>query len=203
MFSSLIIFLCIINAWRVFPVFCAIHLSKNKELIIEELIYWSVCSKMPPKNNYYLLSQLLIRKKEYRNLLYYRLRYSNFFGAMLIRILFPRLESLYLSCSNIGKCLYIQHGFATQISAKSIGEYCWINQQVTIGYSFDNDPPVIGNGVRISAGAKVLGNIYIGDNAIIGANAVVVKDVDACAIVGGVPANNIGINKDHKLYCKA
>ena len=117
-------------------------------------------------------------------------------------MLFPLKETLELCCSNIGKNLYIQHGFSTQISAQSIGENCWINQQVTIGYSFDDQPPVIGNGVRISAGAKVLGNIYIGNNAIIGANAVVTKDVADNDIVVGVPAKPIKKNVNHCLWVK-
>ena len=52
-------------------------------------------------------------------------------------------------------------------------------------YGFSDTPPSIGNGVRISAGAKVIGNIMLGDNSIIGANAAVVKNVDENAIVGG------------------
>lgn len=100
----------------------------------------------------------------------------------------------------IGPRLYIQHGFATYISAKSIGSDCWINQQVTIGYTFDPEPPVIGNGVRISAGAKVVGSITVGDNAIIAANAAVAKNVPENAIVGGVPAKVIGENVEHRLY---
>ena len=88
------------------------------------------------------------------------------------------------------------------ISAKSIGSDCWINQQVTIGYTFAHQPPVIGNGVRISAGAKVVGNITIGDNVIIAANAAVVKDVPANAVVGGVLAKIIGENIEHKLFKK-
>lgn len=119
---------------------------------------------------------------------------------MVFRVLFPLKETLEIGCSKIGKNLYIQHGFATQISAQSIGDNCWINQQVTIGYSFDNKPPVIGNGVRISAGAKVIGDIYIGNNAIIGANAVVTKDVADNDIVVGVPAKPIKKNVEHCLW---
>lgn len=71
---------------------------------------------------------------------------------------------------------------------------------MTIGYTFDSKSPIIGNGVRVSAGAKVLGSIAVGDNSIIAANAAVVKDVPNNAIVGGVPAKAIGVNTDHKLY---
>ena len=52
--------------------------------------------------------------------------------------------------------------------------------------------PRVGSNVYISAGAKVLGNIVIGDNVIIGANAVVTKDVPNDVIVVGVPARIIG-----------
>lgn len=114
--------------------------------------------------------------------------------------MFPPMETLYINTKEIGRCLFIQHGFATNITAKQIGDFCWINQQVTIGYTFDSEPPTIGNGVRISAGAKVLGKITVGDNAIVAANAAVVKDVLECQIVGGVPAKVIGFNDDHRLY---
>ena len=112
------------------------------------------------------------------------------------------METLYILTPQIGPRLYIQHGFATIISAKSIGSDCWINQQVTIGYTFAQEAPVIGNGVRISAGAKVVGNIVVGDNVIVAANAVVVKDVPENSIVGGVPAKIIAENNIHKLYIK-
>lgn len=115
-------------------------------------------------------------------------------------MLFPGMDTLYINTPEIGSRLFIQHGFATNISAKRIGSDCWINQQVTIGYTFDSEPPVIGNGVRISAGAKVLGQIEIGDNAIIAANAAVVKSVEENMVVGGVPAKIIGENSKHKLF---
>ena len=49
-------------------------------------------------------------------------------------------------------------------------------------------PPVIGNNVRIGAGAKVLGNIRVGNNARIGADAMVLTDVPENATAVGVPA---------------
>jgi serine O-acetyltransferase len=51
---------------------------------------------------------------------------------------------------------------------------------------------MIGGHVDIGAGAKIIGNITIGEHALIGANAVVIKDVPAYAIVAGIPAKVIG-----------
>ncbi len=73
-----------------------------------------------------------------------------------------------------------------------IGENVRIDQHVTIGIRWDEDAaPIIGNNVRIGAGAKVLGKIRIGDNARIGANAVVLTDVPDNATAVGVPARII------------
>ncbi len=68
--------------------------------------------------------------------------------------------------------------------------------------------PRIGNNVYIGCGAKILGDIIIGDNCIIGANAVVIKDVPAKVCVGGIPARTIyelteeQILKNYKLLRK-
>jgi len=102
--------------------------------------------------------------------------------------IFRPIDTLFFYTPSIGPGLFIQHGFSTVIACDRIGENCWINQQVTIGYSNDTDCPVIGNNVRIAAGAKVFGKITVGDNSIIGANAVVCKNVPPNCTVVGVPA---------------
>ena len=80
-----------------------------------------------------------------------------------------------------------------------IGPNCLIFQQVTIGTRGWNRPaPVIGAGVEIGAGAKVLGPITIGDGARIGANAVVVCDVPAGCTAVGIPARVVGRRKLRK-----
>ena len=196
-----------INFFRTWGGYIIIRLSgKNfQDKTFGEMDYWYKCLGISAFHSYfYKFSYLLSNYKEYRNLV--RLRFSqqkNTFLKIVSEIMlitFPNMQTLYLATANIGWNLFIQHGFSTVVSAKEIGEYCWISQQVTIGYSNDAEPPTIGNGVRITAGAKVLGAISIGDNVIVGANSVVVKDVEDNKIVGGVPAKVIGENLKKRLY---
>lgn len=70
-----------------------------------------------------------------------------------------------------------------------MGENCQIYQQVTIGNN--GGIPTIGNNVEICAGAKVIGPITIGDDVVIGANAVVTKNIPSHSVVVGSPAKII------------
>ena len=70
------------------------------------------------------------------------------------------------------------------------GEGIHIEHQVTIGAE-QGQSPVLGNDIFIGAGAKLIGNIQIGDHVRIGANAVVLRDVPAHATAVGVPARNL------------
>ena len=74
-----------------------------------------------------------------------------------------------------------------------LGQRVSIGQGVTIGGSFGSGIPKIGSDVWISAGARVLGEISIGNNVIIGANAVVLKSIPDNCVVAGVPARTIRI----------
>lgn len=140
------------------------------------------------------MAVLLWRFKEFRNVVIYRCR-NHPVRRRIIGLFYPPMESLYIDALDIGGGLYIQHGFATMIAAKSIGENCWINQQVTIGYNGQGDPPVIGDHVTITCGAKVLGSITIGDHVTVGANAVVIRDVPPNCTVGGVPARVLRVRE--------
>ena len=133
-----------------------------------------------------VLAQLLWSQKEFRNVFIYRNSRRRIYRYW-IALWYHPVNTLFIETTEIGGGLYIQHGFATMISAKSIGENCWINQQVTIGYT-SKGCPTIGNNVMITCGAKVLGDITVGDGAVIGANAVVVRDVEPGAVMGVVPA---------------
>ena len=116
---------------------------------------------------------------------------GNFLGRLfsyILKVFYHPCPYLFLDNScDIGAGLFIQHGFSTIIMA-DLGENCWVNQQVTIGHKDKSGRPQIGNNVRITAGAKVLGNIKIGNHVTVGANAVVVKDVPDNCVVVGIPA---------------
>ena len=75
-----------------------------------------------------------------------------------------------------------------------IGPNCLIFQQVTLGSNGSKNNsgvPTLGGHVDVGAGAKILGRVSIGDNAVIGANAVVLTDVPANAVAIGIPARII------------
>jgi len=69
-----------------------------------------------------------------------------------------------------------------------IGERVCLGQGITIGRKLKESCPVIGNDIYIGAGARILGNIKVGNNVIIGANSVVVTDIPQNSIVAGAPA---------------
>jgi len=91
----------------------------------------------------------------------------------------------------IGRRFFIDHGMGVVIGETTvIGDDVLLYQGTTLGGTgivTGKRHPTIGNSVVIGAGAKVLGNIMIGDNSYIGANAVVVKDVPPNSTVVGIP----------------
>ena len=100
----------------------------------------------------------------------------------------------------IGKGLRFMHYSCIVISAESIGNNCVIFQGVTIGHSFlGKEPgrPKIGDRVVIFAGAKVFGNITIGNDVIIGTNCVVNRDVPNNCIVVGNPCRILEKNPNY------
>ena len=160
---------------------------KDRKCIMDLARWKDICHL--DGSNIRVLAQLLWSWKEFRNLFIYRNSHRRIYRYW-IAFWYRPMDTLFIETPEIGGGLFIQHGFATMIAARSIGENCWINQQVTIGHT-GKGCPVIGDNVMITCGAKVLGNITVGDGAIIGANAVVVKDVEPGAVMGGVPAKII------------
>ena len=94
--------------------------------------------------------------------------------------------------AKIGKNLIIDHGLGVVIGETAeIGDDCIIYHGVTLG-GVDLNPvkrhPTLKNGVVVGAGAKILGNITVGECSRVGANSVVIRDVPPHCTVTGIPA---------------
>lgn len=110
--------------------------------------------------------------------------------------------------AEIGKGLFIAHLGGVIIGQNSIiGEFSSFHEGITIGGAGRKDEhgsPTIGNCAYFGAGAKVIGKITIGNDVMIGANAVVVKSFPNNVALGGIPAkiiSNMG-SKDYIHYRK-
>jgi len=95
----------------------------------------------------------------------------------------------------LGRRVIVEHQHGIVIHGNSvIGDDCIIRQGVTIGNRYLDQPfeaPKLGKRVNIGAGAKILGNVTIGDDVCIGANAVVISDIPSGQTVVGIPAKII------------
>ncbi|MEX3016823.1 serine O-acetyltransferase [Gymnodinialimonas hymeniacidonis] len=123
------------------------------------------------------------------------------FGAVLSKLaclmLFVLYGLEYPARLCIGPGLVIFHTQGTILGANRIGANASIYQQVTLGAvqpDFQYTAalrPTIGDNVSLTAGAKVIGGITVGDGSVVGANAVVLDDVPANTLAVGVPARHI------------
>jgi serine O-acetyltransferase len=98
--------------------------------------------------------------------------------------------------ATLGQGILLDHATGLVIGETAVvGKNVSILQSVTLGGTGKdegNRHPKIGDGVLISAGAKILGNICVGEGAKVGAGSVVLEDVPAHTTVAGVPAKIVG-----------
>lgn len=171
-----------------YPLFCLLWLlCRDKHNFEADVRNWVRWRKITPSK--WSICKLFISDKAFRNLFYFRAGSSRWLLSWLLQG-YDHLQ-ITTPTKNIGGGLIIQHGFATIISAKSIGENCKIYQQVTIGYNHRLEAPILGNNVEVCCGAKVIGGVHIGDNVLIGANSVVVNNIPDNCVVAGAPAKII------------
>lgn len=110
----------------------------------------------------------------------------------LLNFMFFGIE-IAVACK-IGPGLFFPHTQGTVIGAYRIGRNAIIYQGVTVGardldFTYDEQHrPVLGDGVMLGAGAKVLGGIQVGDGVTVAANAVLLMSVPDQCVVGGIPA---------------
>lgn len=115
--------------------------------------------------------------------------------------------------AHMGKGIMLDHATGLVIGETAVvGNNVSILQSVTLGGTGKDEGdrhPKIGDGVLISAGAKILGNIRVGEGAKVGAGSVVLEDVPAHTTVAGVPAKIVGrpssdqpaLEMDHDFCC--
>ncbi|MDE7378301.1 MAG: serine acetyltransferase [Paraprevotella sp.] len=129
----------------------------------------------------------------FRNIFYARVGNRHHYYAKFLSILALPQPLLDISeTAEIGGGLIVQHGYGTIISPAKMGRNCWVNQGVSIGHKSEKGQPLIGDNVRIAAGALVLGPLKIGRGATVAPGAVIMKNVPDYAIAVGNPARITG-----------
>lgn len=169
------------------------RLSNNRDLIDKDIERWKLAKKKSGGNQSLLL-HFLTYSKDFRTIFYFRTN-SNMFSHIL-NIFFPKERRFIIDISTeLGGGILTGHPYCTILNANSIGDNFYVNHLVTVG-EIDGKRPTIGNNVSIYTGAIVIGEISIGDGAIIGAGAVVVKDVPPNSVAVGNPARIIPQKND-------
>jgi len=157
--------------------------SKNKKLILHDLY-----KKDTPRTGmtlYLDLSKELLLNKYFRTLFYFRIPsvFTN-----ILRIFYPKHPSFTIDIhTKIKGGVILAHPYSTIINAESIGENLYVNHLVTVGEK-NGKRPLIGDNVELHANSMVIGGVSIGDNVIVGAGAIVVKDIPNNVVVVGNPA---------------
>lgn len=164
--------------------------SKSKKVIVADLY-----ARKEKQNSgiklLYDLSLELLTNHYFRTLFYFR---TDGIFSKILRIFYKKHPSFTIDVhTKIGGGLQLAHPYATILNAKSIGERVYVNHLVTVGEK-NGQRPTIGDDVELHAGCIVIGGITIGNNAVIGAGAVVVKNVPDNAVAVGNPAKIIEKN---------
>ena len=131
---------------------------------------------------------LIHHNRYYRSLFYYRIGPV---WAMLIGWWKPGDKYFQISYkTEIGSGMLIAHPYATVLNAERIGDNFSCIHCTTLGET-DKGRPTIGNYVTLGANVTIIGPIKIGNNVLIGAGSVVVKDIPDNCVVAGNPAKVI------------
>ena len=173
--KKLFVFLNIIRLW---PHMLCHACSKNRKHIDADVAAYKANYK------YGSLLWFLTYNRSFRTLFYHRI------GGIskLISWLASGQDTLAITKrTEVGDGLLLLHSYGTILGARKIGNNCRITCNITIGYK-NGESPIIGNNVEILPGAVIAGDVTIGDNCVIGPNAVVYKSVPANCVVVGNPA---------------
>lgn len=174
--------------------------NKIMSKYIKELIY-TILDKDPASNSYLevLLTYPGVKALKSHRIAHKLYLKNHYFLARIISERSKRKTGIEIHPGAvIGRRVFIDHGSGVVIGETTIiGDDVTIYQGVTLGGTGKEKGkrhPTIENGVLLSAGAKVLGNIVIGHDSKIGASSVVLKDVPPYSTVVGIP----GVVKEKK-----
>lgn len=189
-------FLCLIGAilciWLYLPHIFVLFLNKKVySLVYSDLIRRK--DKLSLKLSISLSFIYYIHNDRYfRTLFYHRIGPAL---AMLIGWWRPGDRYFVISkTTQIGEGAYFAHSFATEINAKSIGKNFSCRHLTTLGNKADgdnNNRPIIGDNVTLGVNVTIIGGVSIGNNVIIGAGSVVVKDIPDNCVAAGNPCKVI------------
>lgn len=161
--------------------------SGQRQTIVADL-YAGKANKQNSLSVAYDLSLELLLSRYFRTLFYFR---TPGVFSKILRVFYPKRNDFTIDIhTRIGAGLILAHPYATILNAESIGENVYVNHLVTVGEK-DGKRPIIGNNVSLHANCTVIGGIKIGDGAVIGAGAVVTKDVPENSVAVGNPARII------------
>ncbi|MFT5815263.1 MAG: serine O-acetyltransferase [Psychroserpens sp.] len=177
-------------------------LTKNKfELIKSDLFRYA------GKTSFNIFIKYYFTNCYFRFQVYLRLSNLNvLFIAYIFRFMKARLgKKVNIQLSRkvpIGLGLYIPHGNIVVNSKTIIGHNCSLLQFSSIGAMHNGKAAEIGDNVYIGPNSNIVGAIHIGSNSVLGAGAVVVKDIENCSVVVGSPGKAIKKVENINHYCE-
>lgn len=184
---------CIIylNYIRAVPAILAYYLVVDRKCVSRDIVRnLGKHSEAKKIGSVFNLVSLLVFRKEFRNIFYYRVGKKSKLLAGVLNLFFQKKSDCEIS-GDIGPGLAIWHGHGTVLSCNRIGEDFSVWQGVTIGRNPKKgvkvDKPSFGDGCSVFSNAVVAGNIEIGDHVKIGAGAVCMKNVPSDSVVIGNP----------------
>jgi serine O-acetyltransferase len=171
------------------PHICCYWLSSSRQAIRHDVLCLS--GKLHVRLQGLSALVFCLHNDEYfRTLFYHRLGPIT---ALLIGWWRPGSRGLTISkTTELGAGVNFSHPYATILNAKSIGTNFSFRHLTTVGNKgFNGKRPVIGDNVTLGAQVLIIGDIRVGNNVVVGAGSVVVRDVPDNCVVAGNPAREI------------